>query len=118
MNKFFSIMLSICLFGSIGIIKASEQWTSGVQKVDAIQWRPDLKGFYTAAGTFNDPNSCSTTGFSANFYELSSIISSDQAEMNRQLSLLMLAKSTGGTVFVRVNGCGAKGPSFIGLEVH
>jgi len=111
--RFASLALAVLV--SAGALHAASKWTNENVKIANILWRPDLKSFYAVPGTMDNPDNCA--GGSSNMYELSSAVTSD-TERSRLIAILLTAKSDGSKVNVWVDGCGAYGPTFTGLQIN
>ena len=88
-------------------------WTNGHQVVQNLMWKPNLRGFYVSAATYDDPQSC---GGTSGLY-LADPALGDQV-INQLYAMLLEAGTKGKTVYVWVDGCIGTIPKFNGLQVN
>lgn len=87
-------------------------WTNGTQIVEFVIWKPGYHGFYTTAGTSQDPEGCG----SGRLFLLDPSL--DEKTVDRLYAMLLLAHTTGKTIYIWVDGCSGPLPKFTGLQIN
>ena len=91
----------------------SATWINGNVVVNNIIWKPNYKGFYAKQGTFHNPDNCTDT---SRLYVIDDSVS--DAEMDRLLSILLTAQTTGKRINVWVDGCRGAYAKFTGVQIN
>lgn len=103
----FSLLASVSSF--------SDEWTNGEQIISNVIWKTTHKGFYVKPSTYHDPNGCKGT---SNLYVIAPEVT-DENEINRLYSMILLAFSTGKPIHAWVTGCrDTNTPKFTGLQIN
>jgi hypothetical protein len=114
-SLFVSIMSSLLIGFFSGSVFATGQWTNGNQIVSAVMDKPDCKGFYVTAATYQNPTTF--TPVEVNLYEFSSTMSTD--DIRWLMSLLTTAMKNGYRIHVWLDGtCTNRGLSFTGIQIN
>ena len=107
------IFLLLSLF--LPALSFADEWTNGKQIISNIIWKPGYHGFYVDPVTYHEPNGCNGK---SNLYVIDPAITNEK-EIDRLYSMILLAFSTGKPVHVWLTGCHYTTiPKFTGLQIN